>query len=79
MAIQDALLFFQLVRRDEGLRREVEELGWDATLDDLATLAKSVGFRLTPEDLHQGHLHDWRMRWARYRGEGTSARDPAQS
>ena len=66
MAIQDALGFIQEARRDEALRRELEGLEDEVTLEDLAHVAAASGFTFTAEELQEAHAHDWRMRWARY-------------
>jgi predicted ribosomally synthesized peptide with nif11-like leader len=66
MAIQDALRFIHEARRDEALRRELEALNDEVTMDDLVFVAAATGFSFTAEELRQAHMHDWRMRWARY-------------
>jgi predicted ribosomally synthesized peptide with nif11-like leader len=66
MAVQDALRFMHQARRDETLRGELESVGYGVTMDDLVRVAATRGFRFTVEELQQAHVHDWRMRWARY-------------
>ena len=66
MATQDALQFIHQARRDEALRRELEALGDDISVDDLVRVGARSGFSFTAEELQRGHVHDWRMRWARY-------------
>jgi predicted ribosomally synthesized peptide with nif11-like leader len=66
MAIQEALRFIHQARRDETLRRELEALGDEVSMDDLVRVADAAGFSFTAEELREAHVNDWRMRWARY-------------
>jgi predicted ribosomally synthesized peptide with nif11-like leader len=66
MAVQDALRFIHQARQDEILRGELEALGYDVSMDDLVRVAAASGFGFTEEELREAHVHDWRMRWARY-------------
>ena len=66
MAIQDALGFIHEARHDEALRRELEGLEDEVTLENLIRVAAATVFSFTPAELQEAHAHDWRMRWARY-------------
>jgi hypothetical protein len=68
--VQVGLSFLAAARRDELLRRELEEAGDDITEDQLCQIAKRAGFGITACDLQEAHALDWRMRHARYTAGG---------
>ena len=67
MSVQTALSFLRKARRSEDLRRELDALDGEASVEALVALGERAGFRFTAEELDRAHTHDWRMRWARYR------------
>jgi predicted ribosomally synthesized peptide with nif11-like leader len=77
--IQDALAFLRQARHDEGLVREVEAMDDEVTWESLAEIAGRAGFRFTPEELQRAHALDWKMRWARYRGQSGGREDSAHA
>lgn len=75
MPVQDALDFFQLVRRRPDVREQIGTWGPAPSLSQLVELALQLGFVFTPAELHAAFRHDWTMRWLHH-GRPPDARQP---
>jgi hypothetical protein len=73
MSLQTALQFIQQVRRDAMLRRQLQVLGLEATLESVVALGEVVGCTFTAEELQIAFKHDWGMRWAHYHAQGNTS------
>ena len=71
MSVQNALRFIAAVREDPELRKRIEQLGLDVSLDDLVGLGAERQLPFTPEEMQQAYRYDWSMRRARYSPPGT--------
>jgi Nif11 domain len=73
MSLQTAIQFIQQVRRDAMLKRQLEALGLEATLESVVALGAVVGCIFTAEELQRAYKHDWGMRWAHYYAQGNTS------
>ena len=64
--IRAALEFLAGARREDSLRRPLQDLGLEVTIRDLVVLARASGFEITSDDLEQAYVIDWRLRRAYY-------------
>jgi predicted ribosomally synthesized peptide with nif11-like leader len=67
MTVHTALQFIQEARRDGPLRRKLEALPDEVTMEDLVQVGAAAGLSFTAEELQQAHAHDWRMRWTHFK------------
>ncbi|MGV3711093.1 MAG: Nif11-like leader peptide family natural product precursor [Gemmatimonas sp.] len=74
MAIKDALAFIRHVRENKEMSDRIEQLGTEATLEQVADLGVTAGFAVTAADLRSAHRHDWGLRWAALVARADAAR-----
>ena len=70
MSLREALEFVRAVREDAALRAEIERLGPDATLEQVAAIGARLGRDFTVDELRAAHAHDWGFRSARFADGG---------
>ena len=63
MAIQSALNFIHRAMNDEATHQAVNQLGRDATIDQVVELAVALGYEFSKEELRLGFGIDWQLRW----------------
>jgi hypothetical protein len=63
MPIQDALDFFDLVRRRPDIQARMAAWGPAPSLTQLLELGSELGFGFSPAELHAAFRQDWMMRW----------------
>ena len=73
--MQDALDFFQTVRRRPDLQQQIRTWGPAPSIGQLVELASCLGFACSADDLRAAFRHDWIMRWLHY-GSHAAAVDP---
>jgi len=66
MTIQSALSFIQKIREDEAMRRTVQELSREESIEVLTKMGREYGFDFTPENFRMAFAHDWSLRWMYY-------------
>jgi predicted ribosomally synthesized peptide with nif11-like leader len=67
MSMQHALQFIQRARQDENLKRQIQALDYDSSVECLVALGAKAGLVFTVAELQTAHKHDWGMRWVRLR------------
>ncbi len=63
MPLQDALDFFQMVRRSPDVQKQIATWGPAPSVSQLVELASQLGFAFSQAELHAAFRHDWTMRW----------------
>ncbi len=63
MPVQDALDFFDLVRRRPDLQEQIARWEPAPSLSQLVELASQLGFVFSQAELHLAFRNDWTMRW----------------
>jgi len=64
--VNGALAFLRRTRDDSAVADRVAQIDPDDGLDPVLSLAASVGFTLSAEDLRRAYRLDWNLRRARY-------------
>lgn len=67
------LRFLAAVRRDQGLREQLESLDPDAGLRPVVAVAAEAGFAVSAEELRAAFVCDWGLRQAHYLRERAAA------
>jgi Nif11 domain len=63
MPLQDALDFFQVVRRSPDVQEQIAAWGPAPSLSQVVELADRLGFAFSQAELRAAFRHDWTMRW----------------
>jgi predicted ribosomally synthesized peptide with nif11-like leader len=66
MSIQAALHFLDAARSQVALRDQLEALPYNTTLETVVSLAASLGYQFTVDELRTAFNSDYQMRLLRY-------------